>query len=137
MVKEFTHRQLKVSELIKNVISNLFIERKHCHLHPDLSNIKSIIVSEVQVSSNLKSAFIYVTPLDSTDKILYITYLNEISAKIRHLINPKLSLKFSPSLIFKHDKSFDDAMQIKNILTSEKFIESVSKPDESSEYEPA
>ena len=107
-------RQLKVAELIKKAVATVFIQRKV--YDPILSKI-SITVSEVRVTPDLKTAVVFVIPLQKImDNNEFIKLLKEQEVMIRHEVTKLIIMKFSPKLVFKFDDSFDRAEKLEKIF---------------------
>ena len=111
--KPITQRQLRVGEMIKQALGTIFI-RDEVKM-PNLST-KEITVTEVRMSSDLKTAKIFVIPLGgkNTDKI--IEKLKISSFIIRKVLSKKISTKFLPKIFFVKDESFDYAEKIENLI---------------------
>lgn len=109
-----TSRQLKASENIKKILSNIFVSG--VFISPDLFEL-SISVTDVNVSPDLQNAVIKVYPLSS--KISpeeLVERLNLSSQKIKHLLAQKLYAKRVPNLLFKTEQSFERAEKILDII---------------------
>ena len=108
-----TQRQLRVGELVKKNIGEIFImdEAKIPHL-----DTKIITVTEVKMSADLKSARVYVIPLggDQTEEVVMI--LTEYTHLVRRALSKRLDIKFLPKLNFVEDKSFDYAQRIERLI---------------------
>ena len=108
-----TQRQLRVGELVKKNIGEIFImdEAKIPHL-----DTKIITVTEVKMSADLKSARVYVIPLggDQIEEVVMI--LTEYTHLVRRALSKRLDIKFLPKLNFVEDKSFDYAQRIERLI---------------------
>ena len=113
----FSQRQLRVGELIKQSLGQIFL-RDEAKV-PTLTT-KNITVTEVRMSPDLKSARAYVIPLGgkNTDKIVDI--LTEFSYLIRKALSKKIDMKFLPKVSFVSDKSFDYAEKIEKLIQKNK-----------------
>ena len=113
----FSQRQLRVGELVKQSLGQIFLtgEAKV----PTLET-KNITVTEVRMRPDLKNARAYVIPLGgkNTDKIVDI--LTEFSYLIRKALSKKIDMKFLPRVSFVHDKSFDYAEKIERLIQENK-----------------
>ena len=113
----FSQRQLRVGELVKQSLGQIFLtgEAKV----PTLET-KNITVTEVRMSPDLKNARAYVIPLGgkNTDKIVDI--LTEFSYLIRKALSKKIDMKFLPKVSFVSDKSFDYAEKIEKLIQKNK-----------------
>ena len=111
--KPITQRQLRVGEMIKQALGMLFI-REEAKL-PNLST-KEITVTEVRMSTDLKTAKIFVMPLGGKNAEEIIEKLKEFSFVIRKVLSKKIVMKFLPKLYFVKDNSFDYAEKIENLI---------------------
>jgi len=109
-----TSRPLKVGEMIKRTLAGLIKEEL---LEPALENT-SIIISEVKVTPDLKSAIVYIFPMTGS-KITNKDFLKLIilnTPKIRRLLCKKIYLRYSPDLIFKIDDTFEQAAKLNTLI---------------------
>ena len=111
--KPLTQRQLRVVEMIKQSLSMIFMrnEAKVPHLET-----KTITVTEVRMSQDLKIAKAYVLPLGGKDADEVIKILKEYSFIIRKILSQKVIMKFLPKLLFRKDESFEYAEKIENLI---------------------
>ena len=79
----------------------------------------SITVSEVRLTSDLKQAKVYVLPLGGIRADETVEALNQERAEIRRLMNRRIHLKYSPSLHFVLDTTFDRVDEVRRLLQSE------------------
>ena len=117
MTGHLNHRHLRVGELVKQNLGQIFIKNEA--KIPSL-NTKLITVTEVKMSSDLRSARAYVIPLGgkNTDKVVDI--LTEFSHLIRKALSKKVDMKFLPKVSFVSDKSFDYAEKIEKLIKQNK-----------------
>tara|TARA_B100001758_G_C18275696_1_gene538800 strand:+ start:474 stop:839 length:366 start_codon:yes stop_codon:yes gene_type:complete len=111
--KPVSQRQLRVGELIKQALSMIFI-REEAKI-PNLDT-KSITVTEVRMSPDLKNAKVFVIPLGGKDADKVIDKLKEFSFVIRKVLSKKIMVKFMPKVFFVNDNSFDYAEKIENLI---------------------
>ena len=111
--KPVSQRQLRVGELIKQALSMIFI-REEAKI-PNLDT-KSITVTEVRMSPDLKNAKVFVIPLGGKDADKVIDKLKEFSFVIRKVLSKKIIMKYLPKLLFVKDESFDYAEKIENLI---------------------
>lgn len=117
-----SQRQLRVGEEVRHALSTILMQRKYFD-HPLLEGVEGITVSEVRVSADLRNATAFVTPLGGTVPSNYIEGLNDMSPKLRNMVNKMVVLKFSPKIIFRHDHSYENASRIDALLQSVKSTE--------------
>ena len=115
--KPISQRQLRVGELIKQALSMIFL-REEAKI-PDLDT-KSITVTEVRMSPDLKNAKAYVIPLGGKDTEKAVTILTEFSHRIRKVLSKKVDMKFLPKVYFVSDTSFDYAEKIEKLIQKNK-----------------
>ena len=107
------HRKLRVGELIKQNLGQIFL-RNEAKI-PSL-NTNLITITEVKMSSDLKSARAYVIPLGGKEIDKTVNTLTEFSYLVRKALSKKLDIKFLPKLHFVGDKSFDYAERIEKLI---------------------
>ena len=113
----FSQRQLRVGELIKQSLGQIFL-RDEAKL-PALET-KNITVTEVRMSPDLKNARAYVIPLGGKNTEKAVSTLTEFSHLIRKALSKKIDMKFLPKVYFVGDKSFDYAEKIENLIKKNK-----------------
>ena len=113
----FSQRQLRVGELIKQSLGQIFL-RDEAKL-PSLET-KNITVTEVRMSPDLKNARAYVIPLGGKDSEKAVDILTEFSHLIRKALSKKIEMKFLPKVSFVSDKSFDYAQKIEKLIQKNK-----------------
>tara|TARA_B110000438_G_C15481323_1_gene507388 strand:+ start:172 stop:540 length:369 start_codon:yes stop_codon:yes gene_type:complete len=113
----FSQRQLRVGELIKQSLGQIFL-RDEAKL-PTLET-KNITVTEVRMSPDLKNARAYVIPLGGKDTEKAVQTLTEFSHLIRKALSKKTDMKFLPRVSFIGDKSFDYAEKIEKLIQKNK-----------------
>ncbi len=111
-----SQRQLKVGEMIRHALSDIFMKQD---FYDEESHTEiQITISEVRVSPNLRNATVYAMPLGGKDKEATETLLNAIAPKIRHMLAKKIHLKYLPELQFRLDTSFDNASRLEDLLNN-------------------
>ena len=113
----FSQRQLRVGELIKQSLGQIFL-RDEAKL-PSLVT-KNITVTEVRMSPDLKNARAYVIPLGGKDSEKTVNILTEFSHLIRKALSKKIEMRFLPKVSFVSDKSFDYAEKIEKLIKENK-----------------
>ena len=111
--KPFSQRQLRVGELVKQNLGELFI-RNEAKI-PTI-NSKLITVTEVRMTPDLKTARVYVIPLGGIDTKATVKILTEYSHLVRKALSKRLDIKFLPKLTFVEDNSFEYAEKIERII---------------------
>ena len=113
----FTQRQLRVGELIKQSLGQIFL-RDEAKV-PSIET-KNITVTEVRMSPDLKNAKAYVIPLGGKDTEKAVNVLTEFSYQIRKVLSKRVNMKFLPKVYFVSDKSFDYAEKIEKLIKKNK-----------------
>ena len=115
--RPFTQRQLRVGELVKQNIGELFIRNE---AKIPLINSKFITVTEVRMTPDLKTARVYVIPLGGIGTKETVRILTENSHLVRRALSKRLDIKFLPKLTFVEDNSFEYAEKIEKIIKKNK-----------------
>tara|TARA_B100001121_G_C18632077_1_gene594867 strand:- start:144 stop:542 length:399 start_codon:yes stop_codon:yes gene_type:complete len=115
--RPFSQRQLRVGELVKQNLGELFI-RNEAKI-PSF-NSKLITVTEVRMTPDLKTARVYVIPLGGNDTKETVRILTENSHLVRRALSKRLDIKFLPKLNFVEDNSFEYAEKIEKIIRKNK-----------------
>ena len=118
------HRHLRVGELVKQNLGQIFLKNEA--KIPSL-NTKLVTVTEVKMSSDLKSARAYVIPLGGKETKKTVNILTEFSYLVRKALSKKLDIKFLPKLTFVEDNSFEYAEKIERIIKKNKLNEKEKK----------
>ena len=115
--RAFSQRQLRVGELVKQNLGELFI-RNEAKI-PSI-NSKLVTVTEVRMTPDLKTARVYVIPLGGIDTKETVKILTEFSHLVRKALSKRLDIKFLPKLTFVEDNSFEYAEKIERIIKKNK-----------------
>tara|TARA_B100000029_G_C17060914_1_gene773094 strand:- start:81 stop:455 length:375 start_codon:yes stop_codon:yes gene_type:complete len=115
----FSQRQLRVGELIKQSLGQIFLRDE---AKVPILETKNITVTEVRMSPDLKNARAYVIPLGGKDTENTVSVLTEFSPLIRKALSRKINMKFLPKVSFVSDKSFDYAAKIEKLIEKNKKI---------------
>ena len=120
----FSQRQLRVGELVKQNLGEIFI-RNEAKI-PSI-NTKVITVTEVRMTPDLKTARAYVIPLGGVDMSLTVSILTEYAHLVRKALSKKLDIKFLPKLAFVEDNSFEYAEKIERLIKKNRNDETEKK----------
>jgi len=115
--KVYSQRQLRVGELVKQNLGELFIRNE---AKIPLINSKLITVTEVRMTPDLKTARVYVIPLGGVDTKETVRILTEYAHLVRKALSKRLDIKFLPKLTFVEDNSFEYAEKIEKIIKKNK-----------------
>tara|TARA_B100001179_G_scaffold8790_1_gene5818 strand:+ start:63 stop:431 length:369 start_codon:yes stop_codon:yes gene_type:complete len=113
----FSQRQLRVGELIKQSLGQIFLRGE---AKVPILETKNITVTEVRMSADLKNARAYVIPLGGKNTEKAVDILTEFSPSIRKALSKKVNMKFLPKVSFVSDKSFDYAEKIEKLIQENK-----------------
>ena len=113
----YTQRQLRVGELIKQNIGEIFIRNEAKIL---ALNTSVITVTEVKMTPDLKTARVYVIPLGGIESKKTVSILTEFAHLVRKALSKKLDIKFLPRLAFVEDNSFEYAEKIERLINKNK-----------------
>ena len=111
--RQFSQRQLRVGELIKQSLGQIFL-RGEAKV-PNLETNK-ITVTEVRMSPDLKNARAYIIPLGGEDAENALNLLTNFSYIVRKALSKKIDMKFLPKISFINDNSFDYAEKIEKLI---------------------
>ena len=114
---QYSQRQLRVGEMVKQSLSNIFMKGEA--KVPTLETNR-ITVTEVRMSPDLKNAKAYVIPLGGKNTEKAVNILTEFSHLIRKALSKKIEMKFLPKVSFIGDKSFDYAEKIEKLIQKNK-----------------
>jgi ribosome-binding factor A len=107
------HRQLRVGEELRHALAAI-LERGEVR-DPRLGTTP-ITVTEIRVSSDLRNATIFVTPLGGGGSDEVVEALNHAKAFLRGRLAAAVKLRGAPILSFVADGTFDAAEHIETLL---------------------
>ncbi len=110
---QFSQRQLRVGEMIKQSLGQIFLKGEA--KVPTLET-NNITVTEVRMSPDLKNARVYVIPLGGKDLDKVVNLLTDFSFLVRKALAKKIHMKYLPKISFTSDKSFDYAEKIEKLI---------------------
>ena len=122
--RQFSQRQLRVGELVKQNLGQLFLRNE---AKIPLFNTKLITVTEVRMTPDLKTARVYVIPLGGIDTKETVKILTEYSHLVRKALSKRLDIKFLPKLTFVEDNSFEYAEKIERLIEKNKIYDKEKK----------
>jgi ribosome-binding factor A len=112
-----SQRQLKVGELIRHVVAEIFARGE---IVDDVLSRYSLTVSEVRMTPDLKLATIFVLPLGGVGAENVVKQLEQHKRFVRGEIAKRVNLRFMPEIRFKADGSFASSQRIDELLGSPK-----------------
>lgn len=107
-----TRRQKRVASLIKEELSLLLIEG----IQDSSSGL--ITVTRVEMSHDLKTAYIYLSIFGREDKETILELLHKKKGYLRKSIASKVKLKYNPMLIFSFDQDPEYEEKIDRLIES-------------------
>ena len=123
-----SQRMLRVGEQVRAAITQVL---QRGDVRDPLIETTVIAISEVRMSTDLKHATAYVSPLGVTDHDSIIDALNRNAKFIRGRIGPQLrQMKYMPDVRFRDDTSFDNFAKIDDLLKSPEVARDLDKEDE-------
>lgn len=108
-----SQRQLRVGEEIRHVLAEI-VARGDIR-DPALKGV-SITVTEARVSPDLRAATVFCTPLGGRNADQVIAALNKHKTFLRGELGHALTLRYTPSLNFLKDESFDRAAEMDALI---------------------
>ena len=110
-------RLLKVGEQVRHVLSELLSRQA---VHDEVLTARTVSVTEVRMSPDLRHATVFVKPLLGADEELVLKALRTNTAYFQKEVAGKLKLRFAARLKFLGDESFDEASRIEALLADPK-----------------
>ena len=111
--QEPSQRQLRVGEELRHALARV-LQRGELR-DPALKDV-AVTVTEVRVSPDLKNATAFVMPLGGQHRAEVIAGLTRSAGYLRGQLAREVPLRFSPTLAFALDTSFDHASRINELL---------------------
>ena len=122
--KNKSNRSLKVIEIIKKSISQILL-KNDLPLNPNFCF--PLIVVSVDLSSDLRIAYVYISTHETIDDEEIIKRLESCKKYISAEMNLLVDLKFMPKLIFRNDEQILNYKKINELLNSKKVQEDLKK----------
>lgn len=110
-----SQRQLRVGEELRHAIVRI-LERGEIR-DPDVAN-RTVTVTEVAVSPDLRAATVFVVPLGGGDPAPLLAGLKRVAPFLRRAVAREVQLRVAPDFSFQADTSFDEAERIERLLQS-------------------
>ena len=108
-----SQRQLRVGEMLRHALSAI-LNRGELR-DPDLAG-KSVTVTEVRMSPDLRNATVFVQPLGGGDVAKILAALGRAAPFLKRQVAAEVELRYAPSFSFTADTSFDHATRIEALL---------------------
>jgi len=108
-----SQRQLRVGEALRHALAET-LARGDLR-DPELAE-RSITVSEVRISPDLRHATAFVMPLGGDDAAPVLAALKRAAPYLRTVLAKAVRLRYAPDVTFTLDRSFDEAERIERAL---------------------
>ncbi len=108
-----SQRQLRAGELIRHALAEILMRGE---VHEDGLPGAAMTITEVKASPDLRNATVYFSVLGKDDVADDEAALNAAAGKIRTALGRKITMKFTPQLVFRADGSFEEAARIDALL---------------------
>ncbi len=122
-----SQRMLRVGEQVRAGLTQVL---QRGEVRDALLETTVISISEVRMSTDLRVATAFVTPLGVADHANVIDALNRHAKYIRGRLTPHIrQLKYMPEVRFKDDTSFDNYKKIDELLRSPEVVRDLKDED--------
>ncbi|MEQ1753948.1 MAG: 30S ribosome-binding factor RbfA [Micropepsaceae bacterium] len=121
-----SQRQLRVAEEIRHILAGVLMRGEL--RDPVLSGV-SVTISEVRISPDLQNATAYAMPLGGALIGEVLKALNKSAPFLRSQVGKSLQLRYTPTINFVEDTTFDEAHHIEELLRSEKVARDLRTKD--------
>ena len=108
-----SQRQLRVGEELRHALSTIF---ERGHFHDPILTSTPITVTEVRVTSDLRKAIVFVTPLGGKGMEELIKALERATSYLRTQLAHYVQLRYVPDLAFQPDSTFEEVSKIEALL---------------------
>ncbi len=108
-----TQRQLRVGEEVRHLCAQYLMRGE---LHDPALQSRTITVTEVRVSPDLRNGTVFVVPLAGDHEVEILAGLKRAAPHLRGLLAKDMALRTVPALTFEIDRSFNHAQRIGEIL---------------------
>ena len=119
-------RQLKISEHLKRSLSDI----TKSYFFENIDTPFKILISEVNVSIDLKTAYVFVLPIwlkeKKLEELLFLEILRGEAHVIRKKLGTYLSMRYTPKIIFKIDTLEKDSQKIENLFNDPKIAQDLN-----------
>ncbi len=106
-------RLLKVGEQVRHVISEILTRQQ---VHDATLSARSVSVTEVRMTPDLRQATVYVKPLLGEDEEAVLKALRTHTAFFQREVAQRLKMRFAAKIRFRADETFDEASRIDALL---------------------
>ena len=106
---------MRAGELIRHALMDILSREEFDD--PDLHG-KSITITEVRASPDLKHATAFAAPLGGQDMDKTIAALNRAAGFLRGRLSKEVDMRYTPQVRIISDESYDEARRIDELLAS-------------------
>jgi ribosome-binding factor A len=125
-MKPPSQRQLRAGELIRHALMDILAREEFDD--PDLHG-KSITVTEVRCSPDLKNATAFCAPRGGEGMTKTIDALNRAAGFLRGRLSKEIDMRYTPMLRFIADDSYDEARRIDELLATPRVRRDLQSPE--------
>lgn len=115
-------RNVRFATSIKKIIADI-IMRNDFPASQKYTNCISgtlVTVTHVDVATDLRNVIIYVSPLNQSVCNEIVDFLNEQKKYFKDILAKTANMRYIPELLFKIDKSIEEAQKIEQLLSKYK-----------------
>ncbi|HEV7692145.1 MAG TPA: 30S ribosome-binding factor RbfA [Hyphomonadaceae bacterium] len=124
-MKPPSQRQLRAGELVRHALTDILSREEFAD--PDLAG-KSITITEVRASPDLKHATAFAAPLGGVDMAKTVEALNRAAGFLRGRLSKEIEMRYTPQVRFVADDSYDEARRIDELLASPRVRKDLGQP---------
>ena len=110
-----SQRQLRVGEEVRHLLAQVLGRGE---LRDPFLADRTITVTEVRISPDLKKATAFVLPLAGAETEEVMAGLKRSAPHLRGLVAQEMRLRYAPQISFELDRTFDHAARIAALLHS-------------------
>ena len=120
-----SQRQLRVGEELRHLLSQILGRDE---LRDPALQGRTITVTEVRISPDLKNATAFIVPLGGEHEDEVLQGLKRCAGFLRSACAHSMSLRYTPHLFFELDHSFDEAQRIEKLLLRPDVARDLDRP---------
>lgn len=120
-------RMLRVGEQVRHALSDVL---SRGDVHDEALSSTPISITEVRMSPDLRHATVFFKPLLGGNEDAVLTALKKNVRFLRGEVSKRVDMKYSASLKFKPDESFDEGSHIDSLLRTEKVVRDLGSDEE-------
>src|ERR1043166_7563076 len=117
-------RAQRVSDLLRQILSELFLSRVH-HL-----GLEGLTITGVTITDDMQHARVYYRIFDPTKRAEVAKIIPQVIPFLRREAGKQLKIKYTPELQFEYDESLDYGHRIERLLQTIREQKPGDKEDE-------